>query len=142
MQLCKPYGRVVRLRLNAGAIKHQAFVEFENVNVAMQMIYSFVGSADPPRVRPCCGSDGQGGQQQRQRLSQGSPATSSCSQPYVGDLTLCADDRHHSLLSCCGCAAHRCARRLCTFSTPPGRRSAASPPVEVAAAVVTTVAAL
>lgn len=51
MQLCKPYGRVVRLRLNAGAIKHQAFVEFENVNVAMQMIYSFVGSADPPRVR-------------------------------------------------------------------------------------------
>jgi hypothetical protein len=61
MQLCKPYGRVVRLRLNAGAIKHQAFVEFENVNVAMQMIYSFVGSADPPRVRQqsaCCCSRG------------------------------------------------------------------------------------
>jgi RNA recognition motif-containing protein len=50
MQLCKPFGRVVRLRLNAGAIKHQAFVEFENVNNAMQMIYSFVGSADPPKV--------------------------------------------------------------------------------------------
>lgn len=77
MQLCKPYGRVVRLRLNAGAIKHQAFVEFENVNVAMQMIYSFVGSADPPRVRPqgaCCGPEGQGQQQQQQhwqRLLQG-----------------------------------------------------------------------
>jgi polypyrimidine tract-binding protein 2 len=53
MQLCKPFGRVVRIRLNAGAIKHQAFVEFENVNNAMQMIYSFVGSADPPKVQPC-----------------------------------------------------------------------------------------
>lgn len=50
MQLCKPYGRIVRVRLNAGQIKHQAFVEFESVNVAMQMIYSFVGSADPPKV--------------------------------------------------------------------------------------------
>lgn len=50
MQLCKPFGRVVRIRLNAGAIKHQAFVEFETVNNAMQMIYSFVGSADPPKV--------------------------------------------------------------------------------------------
>jgi hypothetical protein len=49
--LCKPYGRIVRTRLNAGAIKHQAFVEFENVNQAIQMIYSFVGaSADPPKV--------------------------------------------------------------------------------------------
>lgn len=49
LQLCKPFGRV-RVRLNAGAIKHQAFIEFETVNNAMQMIYSFVGSADPPKV--------------------------------------------------------------------------------------------
>jgi polypyrimidine tract-binding protein 2 len=53
-QLCKPFGRVVRIRLNAGAIKHQAFVEFETVNNAMQMIYSFVGSADPPKVQELC----------------------------------------------------------------------------------------
>jgi hypothetical protein len=52
-ELCKPYGRIVKTKLNTGSAKtqaNQAFVEFENVNVAMKMIYSFVGSADPPKV--------------------------------------------------------------------------------------------
>jgi polypyrimidine tract-binding protein 2 len=54
VELCKPYGRIVKTKLNTGSAKsqaNQAFVEFENVNVAMKMIYSFVGSADPPKVR-------------------------------------------------------------------------------------------
>uniref|UniRef100_A0A383W6L8 RRM domain-containing protein n=1 Tax=Tetradesmus obliquus TaxID=3088 RepID=A0A383W6L8_TETOB len=54
VELCRPYGRIVKTKLNTGSAKqqgNQAFVEFENVNVAMKMIYSFVGSADPPKVR-------------------------------------------------------------------------------------------
>jgi hypothetical protein len=54
VELCKPHGRIVKTKLNTGSSKtqaNQAFVEFENVNVAMKMIYSFVGSADPPKVR-------------------------------------------------------------------------------------------
>ena len=53
VELCRPYGRIVKTKLNTGSAKqqgNQAFVEFENVNVAMKMIYSFVGSADPPKV--------------------------------------------------------------------------------------------
>eukprot|EP00775_Hariotina_reticulata_P003208 gene3208-3485_t len=51
VDLCKPYGRIMKIKLNAGQSRNQCFVEFEHVNCAIQMIYSFVGSADPPKVR-------------------------------------------------------------------------------------------
>lgn len=53
IDLCKPFGRIVKTKISTGNAKtqaNQAFIEFENVNCAMRMIFSFVGSADPPKV--------------------------------------------------------------------------------------------
>lgn len=51
LELCRPFGRVTKVKLNTGESRNQCFVEFESVNCAIQMIYSFVGSADPPKAR-------------------------------------------------------------------------------------------
>eukprot|EP00878_Enallax_costatus_P012762 GHUV01013326.1.p1 GENE.GHUV01013326.1~~GHUV01013326.1.p1 ORF type:complete len:217 (+),score=26.21 GHUV01013326.1:130-780(+) len=54
VDLCKPFGRIVKTKVSTGNAKtqaNQAFIEFENVNCAMRMIMSYVGSADPPKVR-------------------------------------------------------------------------------------------
>jgi hypothetical protein len=77
--LCKPYGRIVRVRLNAGAIKTQAFVEFESVNSAMQMIYSFVGNPDPPKV--CGGGGSRPAPRHLKRLGSSSRSVCSRAQP-------------------------------------------------------------
>eukprot|EP00877_Chromochloris_zofingiensis_P014781 jgi/Chrzof1/9557/Cz04g07230.t1 len=50
-ELCQPFGRIIKIKLNAGQSRNQAFVEFDSVNAAIQMVSYFVGNADPPRVR-------------------------------------------------------------------------------------------
>lgn len=56
VELCRPFGRIVRTRVNTGQTKNQAFVEFDNVTAAIQMITYFVGR-EPPKVRqPAAGS--------------------------------------------------------------------------------------
>jgi polypyrimidine tract-binding protein 2 len=50
MDLCRPFGRIVRTKVNAGQTKNQAFVEFDTVSSAIQMISFFVGNTDPPKV--------------------------------------------------------------------------------------------
>lgn len=48
-QLCRSFGRVVRIKMS-GKERTQAFVEFENMNQAMNMVSFFVGNSNPPKV--------------------------------------------------------------------------------------------
>ncbi|KAK9828852.1 hypothetical protein WJX72_002413 [[Myrmecia] bisecta] len=51
VDLCQPFGKLVQTKLGVGANKNQAFVEFTDVNHAMNMVSYFASSADPAKVR-------------------------------------------------------------------------------------------
>ncbi|KAL3146647.1 hypothetical protein ABBQ32_000876 [Trebouxia sp. C0010 RCD-2024] len=50
-ELCAPFGRLVQSKLNVGANKNQAFVEFPDQTSAINMVSYFASSADPAKVR-------------------------------------------------------------------------------------------
>ncbi|KAK9861720.1 hypothetical protein WJX84_002519 [Apatococcus fuscideae] len=50
-ELCQPFGKLVQTKLNVGANKNQAFVEFTDMNAAIQMVSYYASSADPAKVR-------------------------------------------------------------------------------------------
>lgn len=49
-ELCAPFGRLVQSKLNVGANKNQAFVEFPDQASAINMVSYFASSADPAKV--------------------------------------------------------------------------------------------
>lgn len=54
IELCQPFGKLVQTKLNVGANKNQAFVEFTDMNAAIQMVSYYASSADPAKVcSPC-----------------------------------------------------------------------------------------
>ncbi|BDA43810.1 probable polypyrimidine tract-binding protein 2 [Coccomyxa sp. Obi] len=50
-ELCAPFGPIVQTKLNVGTNKNQAFVEFPDMNMAIQMVNYFANAADPAKVR-------------------------------------------------------------------------------------------
>ncbi len=50
IELCQPFGKLVQTKLNVGANKNQAFVEFTDMNAAIQMVSYYASSADPAKV--------------------------------------------------------------------------------------------
>eukprot|EP00271_Cylindrocystis_brebissonii_P022679 TRINITY_DN880_c3_g1_i2.p1 TRINITY_DN880_c3_g1~~TRINITY_DN880_c3_g1_i2.p1 ORF type:complete len:629 (-),score=137.41 TRINITY_DN880_c3_g1_i2:361-2247(-) len=50
-ELCKPFGRVINTKLNVGANHNQAFVEFLDLNQAIQMVSYYASSPEPAQVR-------------------------------------------------------------------------------------------
>ena len=50
-ELCSPFGPVVQTKLNVGANKNQAFVEFPEQSMGINMVTYFANSADPAKVR-------------------------------------------------------------------------------------------
>lgn len=53
-ELCAPFGRLVQSKLNVGANKNQAFVEFPDQTSAINMVSYFASSADPAKVCDLC----------------------------------------------------------------------------------------
>jgi hypothetical protein len=49
--LSRPFGRLVKTKLNVGANRNQAFIEFPDVNSAVNMVHHFMSSAEPAKVR-------------------------------------------------------------------------------------------
>ena len=54
-ELCAPFGPIVQTKLNVGANKNQAFVEFPEQSMGINMVTYFANSADPAKVRVCTG---------------------------------------------------------------------------------------
>lgn len=50
-QLCEPFGQVVNTKCNVGANRNQAFVEFVEVNQAINMVSYYASSMEPAQVR-------------------------------------------------------------------------------------------
>lgn len=51
--LSKQFGRLVKSKLNVGPNRNQAFIEFPDVNSAVNMVHHFMSSAEPAKVRSC-----------------------------------------------------------------------------------------
>ncbi|KAL8167460.1 hypothetical protein V2J09_008959 [Rumex salicifolius] len=51
IEIAKPFGRVVNTKCNVGANKNQAFIEFADLNQAIQMISYYASSSDPAQIR-------------------------------------------------------------------------------------------
>ncbi|XP_038696502.1 polypyrimidine tract-binding protein homolog 1-like isoform X1 [Tripterygium wilfordii] len=51
IELCKPFGRIVNTKCNVGANRNQAFVEFVDINQAIQMVSYYASSSEPAQVR-------------------------------------------------------------------------------------------
>ena len=49
-ELCSAFGPIVQTKLNVGANKNQAFVEFPELNMAINMVSYYANSADPAKV--------------------------------------------------------------------------------------------
>ncbi|KAJ1701381.1 hypothetical protein LUZ63_001160 [Rhynchospora breviuscula] len=49
--LCRPFGKVVNTMLNVGANRNQGFVEFAELNQAIQMVTYFASSSEPAQIR-------------------------------------------------------------------------------------------
>lgn len=49
--LSRAFGRIVKTKLNVGANRNQAFIEFPDVNCAVNMVHHFMSSAEPAKVR-------------------------------------------------------------------------------------------
>ena len=49
--LSRPFGKLVKAKLNVGANRNQAFIEFPDVNSAVRMVHHFMSSAEPAKVR-------------------------------------------------------------------------------------------
>ncbi|CAI0454018.1 unnamed protein product, partial [Linum tenue] len=51
VELCKPFGKIVNTKINVGANRNQAFVEFPDLNQAIQMVSYYASSSEPAQVR-------------------------------------------------------------------------------------------
>ncbi|GAV84009.1 RRM_1 domain-containing protein/RRM_5 domain-containing protein [Cephalotus follicularis] len=51
VELCKPFGKIVNTKCNVGANHNQAFVEFADLNQAIQMVSYYASSSEPAQVR-------------------------------------------------------------------------------------------
>ncbi|KAJ8750248.1 hypothetical protein K2173_014163 [Erythroxylum novogranatense] len=51
IELCKPFGNIVNTKCNVGANRNQAFVEFSDLNQAIQMVSYYASSSEPAQVR-------------------------------------------------------------------------------------------
>ncbi|KAJ8775076.1 hypothetical protein K2173_020080 [Erythroxylum novogranatense] len=51
VELCKPFGKIVNTKCNVGANRNQAFVEFSDLNQAIQMVSYYASSSEPAQVR-------------------------------------------------------------------------------------------
>lgn len=50
VELAAPFGNIVQSKLNVGPNRNQAFIEFTDVNLAVQMINFFATSSEPAKV--------------------------------------------------------------------------------------------
>ncbi|KAF5961811.1 hypothetical protein HYC85_003020 [Camellia sinensis] len=51
IELCKPFGKIVNTKCNVGANRNQAFVEFADLNQAINMVTYYASSSEPAQVR-------------------------------------------------------------------------------------------
>uniref|UniRef100_A0A0D6R2J7 RRM domain-containing protein n=1 Tax=Araucaria cunninghamii TaxID=56994 RepID=A0A0D6R2J7_ARACU len=51
IELGKPFGKIVRTKVNVGTNRNQAFVEFSDLNQAIAMVSYYASSSEPARVR-------------------------------------------------------------------------------------------
>ncbi|KAM1186915.1 hypothetical protein ACFX2G_016340 [Malus domestica] len=51
IELCKPFGKIVNTKCNVGANRNQAFVEFSDLNQAINMVSYYASSSEPAQVR-------------------------------------------------------------------------------------------
>ena len=50
-ELAAPFGQLVQTKLNVGTNRNQAFIEFPDMQQAIQMASYFQNSAEPAKVR-------------------------------------------------------------------------------------------
>jgi RNA recognition motif-containing protein len=48
--LSRSFGRLVKTKLNVGANRNQAFIEFPDIQSAVNMVHHFMSSAEPAKV--------------------------------------------------------------------------------------------
>ncbi|KAG6396064.1 hypothetical protein SASPL_142202 [Salvia splendens] len=51
IELCKPFGKIVNTKCNVGANRNQAFVEFSDLNQAINMVTYYASSSEPAQIR-------------------------------------------------------------------------------------------
>nr|GMD56950.1 polypyrimidine tract-binding protein homolog 1 isoform X1 [Ipomoea batatas] len=51
VELCKPFGRIVNTKCNVGSNRNQAFVEFADLNQAINMATYYASSSEPAQIR-------------------------------------------------------------------------------------------
>ncbi|KAL2240406.1 polypyrimidine tract-binding protein homolog 1 isoform X1 [Sesamum indicum] len=51
VELCRPFGKIVNTKCNVGANRNQAFVEFVDLNQAINMVTYYASSSEPARIR-------------------------------------------------------------------------------------------
>ncbi|KAL8124583.1 polypyrimidine tract-binding protein homolog 1-like isoform X1 [Apium graveolens] len=51
VELCKPFGKIVNTKCNVGANRNQAFVEFVDLNQAINMVSYYASSSEPASIR-------------------------------------------------------------------------------------------
>lgn len=51
VELCKPFGKIVNTKCNVGANRNQAFVEFADLNQAINMVTYYASSSEPAQIR-------------------------------------------------------------------------------------------
>ncbi|KAG5527565.1 hypothetical protein RHGRI_028469 [Rhododendron griersonianum] len=51
VEVCKPFGKIVNTKSNVGANRNQAFVEFVDLNQAINMVTYYASSSEPAQVR-------------------------------------------------------------------------------------------
>ncbi|KAL8475818.1 hypothetical protein ACS0TY_028469 [Phlomoides rotata] len=51
IELCKPFGKIVNTKCNVGANRNQAFVEFVDLNQAINMVTYYASSSEPAQIR-------------------------------------------------------------------------------------------
>ena len=49
--LARPFGNIVKTKLNVGTNRNQAFIEFPETQTAVNMVHHFMSSAEPAKVR-------------------------------------------------------------------------------------------
>ncbi len=50
MELAAPFGEIVQSKLNVGPNRNQAFIEFTDQSLAIQMVNFFASSSEPAKV--------------------------------------------------------------------------------------------
>ncbi|KAL8475709.1 hypothetical protein ACS0TY_028391 [Phlomoides rotata] len=51
IELCKPFGKIVNTKCNVGANRNQAFVEFVDLNQAINMVTYYASASEPAQIR-------------------------------------------------------------------------------------------